>query len=35
MEQHSESSGIGDSIGSLFDMPISPNGEDSEEEMFR
>lgn len=34
-EQHSESSGIGNSIGSLFDMPISPNGNDPEEEMFR
>lgn len=34
-EQHFESSSIGGSIGSLFDMPILPNGDDPEEEMFR
>mgnify|MGYP005886421861 CR=1 FL=1 len=34
-EQHLESSGIGNSIGSLFDIPILPNGYDPEEEMFR
>ena len=34
-EHHPESSGIGDSIGSLFDIPILPNGNDPEEEMFR
>lgn len=34
-EQHSESSSIGGSIGSLFDIPILPNGDDPEEEMFR
>lgn len=34
-EQYLESSGIGDSIGSLFDSPILPNGDDPEEEMFR
>lgn len=34
-EQHLESSSIGDSIGSLFDIPILPNGDDPEEEMFR
>ncbi|WP_300206380.1 conjugal transfer protein MobB [Bacteroides sp.] len=34
-EQHPESSGIGNSIGSLFDIPILPNGDDPEEEMFR
>ncbi|CDN30584.1 Mobilization protein BmgA [Mucinivorans hirudinis] len=32
---HHESSTIGDSIGSLFDMPILPNGTDPEEEAFR
>ena len=32
---HSESSSIGDSIGSLFDIPILPNGTDPEEEAFR
>lgn len=34
-EQHLESSGMGNSIGSLFDIPILPNGDDPEEEMFR
>lgn len=34
-EQHLESDSIGNSIGSLFDMPILPNGNDPEEEMFR
>ncbi|WP_042370811.1 conjugal transfer protein MobB [Bacteroides neonati] len=34
-EQHLESSSIGGSIGSLFDIPILPNGDDPEEEMFR
>ena len=34
-EQYLESNEIGNSIGSLFDIPISPNGEDPEEEMFR
>lgn len=34
-EQHTESSGIGGSIGSLFDIPISPNGDDPEEDEFR
>lgn len=34
-EQHPESSSIGGSIGSLFDMPILPNGDNPEEEMFR
>ncbi|MEG2013984.1 MAG: hypothetical protein RR063_12440 [Anaerovoracaceae bacterium] len=34
-EQHLESSNIGGSIGSLFDIPILPNGDDPEEEMFR
>ena len=34
-EHHPESSGIGDSIGSLFDIPILPNGDDPEEEQFR
>ena len=35
MEQHLENSSIGGSIGSLFDIPILPNGDDPEEEMFR
>jgi len=34
-EQHLESSSISSSIGSLFDIPILPNGDDPEEEMFR
>lgn len=34
-KQHTESCEIGNSIGSLFDMPILPNGNDPEEEMFR
>lgn len=34
-EQYPESSNIGEFIGSLFDIPILPNGEDPEEEMFR
>ncbi|MCE9145893.1 relaxase/mobilization nuclease domain-containing protein [Bacteroides fragilis] len=34
-KQHTESSEITNSIGSLFDIPISPNGNDPEEEMFR
>ena len=34
-EQHLESSSIGSSIGSLFGIPILPNGDDPEEEMFR
>lgn len=34
-EQHLEGSNIGNSIGSLFDIPILPNGEDPEEEQFR
>lgn len=34
-EQHPENSSIGGSIGSLFDIPILPNGDDPEEEMFR
>lgn len=34
-EQHLESSNIGGSIGSLFDIPILPNGDDPEEDMFR
>lgn len=34
-EQHLEGSTIGGSIGSLFDIPILPNGDDPEEEMFR
>ena len=33
--EHHESSTIGDSIGSLFDIPILPNGTDPEEEAFR
>lgn len=33
-EQHFEGSSIGGSIGSLFDIPILPNGDDPEEEMF-
>ena len=33
--EHHESNTIGDSIGSLFDMPILPNGTDPEEEAFR
>lgn len=33
--EHHESSTVGDSIGSLFDMPILPNGTDPEEEAFR
>ena len=33
--EHHESSTIGDSIGSLFDIPMLPNGTDSEEEAFR
>ena len=33
--EHHESSTIGDSIGSLFDMQILPNGTDPEEEAFR
>jgi hypothetical protein len=34
-EQHFEGSSIGGAIGSLFDIPILPNGDDPEEEMFR
>ncbi|MEG1916768.1 MAG: hypothetical protein RR061_08825, partial [Muribaculaceae bacterium] len=34
-EQHLESSSIGNSIGSLFDIPILLNGDDPEGEMFR
>lgn len=34
-KQHTESSEITNSIGSLFDILISPNGNDPEEEMFR
>ena len=34
-EQHFENSNTGGSIGSLFDIPILPNGDDPEEEMFR
>ena len=34
-EQHSENSSIGDPIGSLFDIPILPNGDYQEVEMFR
>lgn len=33
--EHHESNTIGDSIGSLFDMPMLPNGTDPEEEAFR
>ncbi len=33
--EHHESSSVGDSVGSLFDMPILPNGTDPEEEAFR
>lgn len=34
-QDYNESSTIGDTIGSLFDMPILPNGTDPEEEAFR
>jgi len=34
-EQYLESGNIGNSIGSLFEIPILPNGDDPEEEMFR
>lgn len=34
-EQHFKSGNTGDSIGSLFNIPILPNGDDPEEEMFR
>lgn len=34
-QQHPESNTVGDSIGSLFDIPILPNGIDPEEEAFR
>lgn len=34
-EQYFESRSIGGPIGSLFDMPILPNGDDPEEEQFR
>lgn len=34
-ERHIESSELSNSIGSLFDIPILPNGDDPEEEMFR
>lgn len=34
-EQQLANSSIGDSIGSLFDIPILPNGDDPEEEEFR
>lgn len=33
--EHHESTTVGDSIGSLFDIPILPNGTDPEEEAFR
>lgn len=33
--EHHESATVGDSIGSLFDIPILPNGIDPEEEAFR
>ena len=34
-EQHSEGNDIGNSIGSLFDIPLLPNGDDPVEEQFR
>lgn len=33
--EHHESTTVGNSIGSLFDIPILPNGTDPEEEAFR
>lgn len=35
IEQHLENGNIGSSIGSLFDIPLLPNGDDPEEEQFR
>lgn len=35
LPEHHERSTVGDSIGSLFDMPILPNDTDPEEEAFR
>lgn len=34
-QDYNESSTIGDTIGSLFDLPLLPNGTDPEEEAFR
>lgn len=34
-EQHPESNELGNSIGSLFDIPIVSNGNDYEEDEFR
>lgn len=34
-EQHLDGSDIGSSIGSCFDIPLLPNGDDPEEEQFR